>query len=181
MIEAARNAENTSTARADYLVHDAVALPVLGKFQLITAVWLLNYATDEIGLTAMLDSVRRNLSDQGRFVGVTQSPWFDFTRPRSARYGWTFEPVQQTEFGTTVRAKAHTTPPIEFPARFTRAEVYARCARAAGFEEFEWFPVVVPPIARDRFGTEFWADFEANPYLAVFRARPRRPPQAESA
>lgn len=176
MIEAARQAQRAAdgaSARIDYQVQDASCLPVLGSFPLITAVWLLNYATDERGLTAMLRSVRRNLADDGRFVGVTQSPWFDFAESRSWKYGWTFQPTARNEFGTTVHAIAHTDPLIEFPARFARPEVYSRCARAAGLAEFDWFPAAVPPAARDRFEADFWADFEANPHLAVFRTRPR--------
>jgi SAM-dependent methyltransferase len=178
MVEAARHAQHgahPTSARIDYQVHDASVLPVLGSFPLITAVWLLNYAVDESAMTAMLTSVRRNLADHGRFVGVTQSPWFRFAGSRSGKYGWTFEPTAHNEFGTTVHAIAHTDPPIEFPARFARPEVYSRCALAAGLAEFEWLPVVVPPAARDRFGADFWADFQTNPHLAVFRTRPRRP------
>ncbi|HEX3786591.1 MAG TPA: class I SAM-dependent methyltransferase [Pseudonocardiaceae bacterium] len=172
MVDTARGIEETAPLGIDYHVHDATDLPHLGDFGLITGVWLLNYATDETVLTSMLQSIRRNLAPGGSFVGVTQNPAFDFAGPPSTKYGWTFEPLTDSDFGTQVYATAHTTPPIQFPAVFTRAEVYSRCARAAGLGEFEWFPLVLDQTARDRFGTGFWHDFQANPYLAAFGCRP---------
>lgn len=180
MIDAARRREAETPLGISYAVHDAVDLPQLGDFDLVTGVWLLNYATDARSMTSMLRSVRRNLAPGGRFVGVTQNPWFAFDGTPSVKYGWTFEPSARTEFGVRVRASAHTTPPIRFPAVFARAEVYSRCAAEAGFGAFEWLPLVLDRTAYEEFGPAFWADFEANPFLAAFVARGTRDSQEES-
>ena len=171
MIDTARRQEAAAPLGIDYQVHDAMNLPHLSDFDLVTGVWLLNYASDEAAMTSMLRSIRRNLAPGGRFVGVTQNPRFAFDGPPSTQYGWTFNPLTRTEFGTRVDATAHTTPPIRFQAVFARAEVYSRCAVEAGLSEFEWHPLVLDRTAYEEFGPEFWAGFEANPYLAAFVTR----------
>ncbi|GHJ37122.1 class I SAM-dependent methyltransferase [Streptomyces sp. TS71-3] len=171
MVEMARRQEHEEPLGIDYQVGDATDLPALGRFDLATGAWLLNYAADLVTLTAMLSSVARNLAPGRRFVGATQNPDFDFGGPSSPRYGWSFVPVGETPFGTQVQATAHTSPAIHFPAQFARAEMYDRAARDAGFTEFSWLPLTVPEDAVRRRGREFWKEYRANPFLAVFSTR----------
>lgn len=171
MVEAAREQEREEPLGIEYRVQDATELPVLGRFDLVTGVWLLNYATDLTAMTAMLASVARNLAPGQRFVGATQSPGFRFDGPPTQRYGWSFAPIGDSAFGTRVRATAHTTPVIRFEAQFARAGMYDRAAREAGFTEFSWLPLTVSEDAVRRHGPGFWDDFLANPFLGVFSAR----------
>lgn len=171
MVEAAREQEREEPLGIEYRVQDATDLPLLGRFDLVTGVWLLNYAADPTAMTAMLTSVARNLAPGQRFVGATQNPAFDFGGPPTQRYGWSFAPIGESAFGTRVRATAHTTPVIQFEAQFARAEVYAGAARDAGFTEFTWLPLTVPEDAVRRHDQGFWDDFLANPFLGVFSAR----------
>ena len=68
MIRLAQQQEQAEPLGITYQVGDAVALPPLGPFDLITAFHLLNYATSKEQLLGMCRSAYDNLVLGGRFV-----------------------------------------------------------------------------------------------------------------
>src|SRR5262245_57778443 len=74
MVRLARAKEQEEPTGVEYCVGDATALPVLGAFDLVTAVYLLNYATSKDEMLDMCRSAYDNLVPGGRFVAYTINP-----------------------------------------------------------------------------------------------------------
>ncbi|WP_158839413.1 class I SAM-dependent methyltransferase [Saccharothrix deserti] len=164
MVDLARKTEDEQPLGITYHVGDAVDLPTLGKFDLVSAVWLLNYATTKDELTAMLRGIHRNLVPGGRFVAVTVSPDFDPHGPELDAYG--IRVVSETLFEdrgavTMDLIGANETSTIT-TSRWTQ-EALAECLSAAGFTSYGWHVPEVPEESVQRFGDAFWNNYRSNP------------------
>jgi SAM-dependent methyltransferase len=89
MIRLAPQQEQAKPLGITYQVGDAVALPQLGRFDLVTAVYLLNYAESKDQMLAMCRSANNNLVTGGRFIVYTVNPAFNLSKPNSTKYGVT--------------------------------------------------------------------------------------------
>ena len=76
MIRLATQQEQAEPLGITYQVCDAVTLPQLGPFDLVTAVYLLDYATSKEQMLGMFRSVYANLVAGGRFIAYTVNPEF---------------------------------------------------------------------------------------------------------
>ena len=85
MIRLAQQQEQAEPLGITYRVGDAVALPQLGPFDLVTAFHLLNYATSKDQLRGMFRSVYANLVAGGRFVAYTINPAFTLSKPNCTK------------------------------------------------------------------------------------------------
>src|SRR5262245_43358976 len=74
MIRLAQQQEQAEPLGITYQVGDAVALPQLGRFDLVTAVYLLNYAESKDQMLALCRSAYNNLVTGGRFIVYTVNP-----------------------------------------------------------------------------------------------------------
>ncbi|MCY0946169.1 class I SAM-dependent methyltransferase [Streptomyces antarcticus] len=164
MIDLAKEAEAEQPLGITYHVGDASDLPTLGSFDVVSAVWLLNYATTKDELTAMLRGVHRNLAPGGRFVTVTVSPEFDPHGPELDAYG--IQVVKDTPYEdrsavTMDLLGANQTATIT-TSRWTAA-AYAECLEAAGFASYDWRAPEIPEEYVQRFGDAFWNNYRSNP------------------
>ena len=80
MVRLGREQEQAEPLGVTYQVYDATALPVLGAFDLVTAIYLLNYATSKDELLGMCRSAYDNLRPGGRFVDYARG-LFEAPRP----------------------------------------------------------------------------------------------------
>ena len=71
----------------EYRVGDAIDLPVLGSFDLVTAVYLLNYAMSKDQMLGMCRSAYDNLVAGGRFIAYTVNPAYTLSKPNGASTG----------------------------------------------------------------------------------------------
>ena len=85
----AQQQEQAEPLGITYQVYDAVALPLLGSFDLVTAFHLLNYATSKDQLRSMCRSVYDNLVAGGRFIAYTINPACTMSKPNCTKYGVT--------------------------------------------------------------------------------------------
>src|SRR5215510_2952782 len=76
MIRLANQQEQAEPLGISYQVGDAVALPQLGPFDLVTAAYLLNYAESKGQMLGMFRSVYNHLVAGGRFIAYTNTPTF---------------------------------------------------------------------------------------------------------
>ncbi|WP_267244056.1 class I SAM-dependent methyltransferase [Streptomyces sp. PR69] len=173
MVAAARQLEERDPLGVRYEVGDVSELPPLGRrFDLATAVYLLNYAEDAATMERMCRGIHRSLVPGGEFFVLTQAPDYRFDGPPTGKYGFLYEPTgEEAGTGPRVRITALLDPPIEFVTVYPRREVYETCLRAAGFGEVTWVPLQVPEEGVRKFGAAFWADFLANPPLEMLRCR----------
>lgn len=170
MIAVARAIEATDPLGVEYLVADAAELAPLGEFDVVSAVYLLNYADDEATMARMCRSAAANLVPGGSFLVLTQHPAFCWSGPQPTRYGFTFDRLRSTPIGDRVRITADLDPPVSFETNMTNREVYERALAETGFQDVTWVPLHVPEAALVQFGAEYWSDFLDNPPLAMLRA-----------
>ncbi|AKL70848.1 MULTISPECIES: class I SAM-dependent methyltransferase [Streptomyces] len=163
MVELARETEQKDPQGITYHAADAVNLPRLGEFDLVSAVWLLNYATTKDELTSMLRGIHDNLVPGGTFVALTVWPEFDPFGPEWDAYG--LRVVSETpaeDRGVLVTDLIGTETSTITTSRWSY-EAFAECLAAAGFATYSWHVPEVPAESVERFGDAFWDNYRANP------------------
>lgn len=161
MVRVARELEADEPRGVEYRVGDAT-VERLGRFDLVTAVWLLNYAETREQLHRMVRSAADALESGGRFVTFTINPDFDYRTSESARYG--VRVVSEEPEGDHVLCHGEfvTDPPMPVDVRrFSRA-AYDEALRAAGFTSHAWVPAEPSAADRGALGTAYWQDFLRN-------------------
>ncbi|WP_043619872.1 class I SAM-dependent methyltransferase [Nonomuraea candida] len=167
MVAAAERAEAREPLGIRYKVHDARTLGVIGRFDLVNAVWLLCYARDRSDLAAMARTIHDNLAPGGVYTGLEMNPRFDWAGPKATKYGLTHRPDADFPGGKELTVTAHVDPPISFQACFWEEEPVVTALREAGFRSVELVPAV---LTADQAADPFWDDFRANPPIVGIRA-----------
>jgi toxoflavin synthase len=162
MIRLARVNEQVAPLGITYHVGDAVILPPLGPFDLITAVYLLNYATSQDQLLGMCRSAYDNLVAGGRFVAYTVNPAYTLSKPNGAQYGCYF--LRQTPEADRYVCDAEfvTDPLTPFRNYQWSQEAHERAITEAGFRTFAWHPSAVSLDDVAHYGEAYWQDFYNN-------------------
>jgi 2-polyprenyl-3-methyl-5-hydroxy-6-metoxy-1,4-benzoquinol methylase len=171
MIDHAKKLEANDPLGIDYAVADVSDLPQRGRFDIATAVYLLNYAFDFSEMERMCQGAHRNLKEGGEFFVLTQNPDFSFSGPNATKYGFTFVPLGTTVIGRRVRITAQLPSPISFETSIVHRVVYEDALSITGFRDIDWVPLDVPDAAVRKYGSRYWDDFRANPPLAMLRCR----------
>lgn len=172
MIEQAREHEQRSPQGIEYRVRDMAHTEPVGHFDVVTAVYLFNYAPDEAALAQMARAIRANLKDRGRLVAVTGSP--DLDAPHLAhleKYGSRIEIEGEPRDGATITTTL-LTPGGEVTIvnqHWTRP-AYERAFAAAGFRELRWHPMEVSPAGIEAYGPDYWREHLAHPAITVLEA-----------
>jgi SAM-dependent methyltransferase len=162
MIRLAHQQEQAKPLGLTYQVGDAVALPQLGPFDLVTAVYLLNYATSKDQMLGMFRSVYDNLAAGGRFITYTINPAFTLSKPNCTSYGLSVLSEEPTTDRYIAEAQFNTDPPTRFTySRWSQA-AYEWAIQETGFQEFAWYPSEVAPEDVASYGEPYWRDFHDN-------------------
>ena len=109
--------------------------------------------------------------DGGRFIAFTIEPGFDLAKGNWAKYG--FEVRRETLEGErhVVQARFLTDPPADIEYFRWSASTYEWAMTQAGFRQLEWRHFEIPPEAMQRFGADFWKEYQDNPLLVVLSGR----------
>lgn len=162
MIHLARRQEQAEPLGIAYRVWDAIVLPHLGPFDLVTAVHLLNCAMSKDELLGMFRGAYDNLKAGGRFVACTTDPAFTLRKSNCTKYG--FAVLRQTaeEDRYVCDAEFATEPPT--PVRYSQwsQATYEWAIKEAGFQAFAWYPSEVAPEDVATCGEAYWRDFHDN-------------------
>jgi len=162
MIRLAYRQEQAQPLGLTYQVDDAAALPQLGPFDLVTAVYLLNYATSKEQMVGMCRSAYDNLVAGGRFIAYTINPAFTLSKPNCTPYGLTVLSEEADTDRYRTEAQFNTDPPTRFTySRWSQA-TYEWAMQEAGFREFVWRPSEVAPEDEAQYGAAYWRDFHDN-------------------
>lgn len=165
MIDVARRIEDAQPLGVRYHCQPAQELPRLGRFDLVSAVWLLCYALTPAELTDLARAAFDNLADGGRYAGIEMNPAFDWHGPPATRYGLTHRAQSTIPHGKRLRVTAHVQPDISFDATFWEAGPILDAFLTAGFRAVEFVAPVIPEAGVAEFGDSFWDDFRTNPPL----------------
>ncbi|MFE2755716.1 class I SAM-dependent methyltransferase [Actinosynnema sp. NPDC059335] len=169
MVAYAREVERRAPLGIAYHRHDATALPVLGVFDVVTAVWLLGYAEDEAALDLMVGNLRANLAPGGTLAVLVPNPYADWdVLADYGRYG--YEVVRSGPPGARqpVVVRVHGDPPFEFDSFYWPGGVIEGALARAGLRDVTRHATAVPEDGR---GEAFWGPLRRSPSFAVFTAR----------
>jgi toxoflavin synthase len=162
MVRLARAKEAEAPTGVGYSVYDATDLPPLGPFDLVTAVYLLNYAPSKAQLLGMCRSAYTNLVEGGRFVAYTVNPAFTLSKPNNTKYGVTVLRQVFEEDRYVLEAEFVTDPPTLFRNFQWSQTTYEWAVTAAGFRACTWHPTEVAPGDVARYGEAYWQDLHDN-------------------
>jgi len=162
MVRLATQREQAEPLGIAYQVGDAVTLSRLSRFDLVTAVYLLNYATSKEQLLGMFRSAYDNLVVGGRFIAYTMDPAFTLSKPNGTKYGFTVLRQTPEEDRYLCDAEFVTEPPT--PVRYFQwsQATYEWAVKEAGFRAFAWHPSEVATADIARYGEAYWRDFHDN-------------------
>lgn len=169
MIRVARQAEQEAPLGITYQVSDVCTLEKVGAFDLVTAVYLLQYAGSRSQLRQMAAAIARNMKPDGRFVTVTGQP--DLTPEHlqaQAAYGALIEPQGPLTDGAIIQTTL-TTPggPVQFRNRHWCKATLEAAFRRAGFQVLTWHPMQVSPAGYEAYGPAYWRPFEQYPAIVA--------------
>jgi SAM-dependent methyltransferase len=162
MIRLATQQEQAEPLGITYQVYDALALPQLGPFDLVTAVYLLNYATSKDQLLGMFRSAYDNLVAGGRYVVYTVNPDFTLSKPNCTKYGVTVLCEAPEGDRYACEAEFVTDPPAPVSWYRWSQATYEWAIKETGFRDFAWHPSEVAPEDVARYGEAYWRDFHDN-------------------
>lgn len=164
MIQAARHIEEQTNLGIEYSVCDAAEMPVMGSFDIVTAMYLLHYAPTKAIMSKMCERMYANLKPGGRLFTITLNPEFDPKGPNSTKYGITMhyqEPIQE---GDKCTADVHVTPPFVLEAYCWSRATYEQALTGAGFKNVTWARPQCSPDGEAKYGRAFWEDYLTNPH-----------------
>jgi ubiquinone/menaquinone biosynthesis C-methylase UbiE len=162
MIRLANQHEQAEPLGITYQVGDAVTLPQLGPFDVVTAVYLFNYATSKEQLRGMFRSAYANLVAGGRLVAYTMDPAFTLSKANYTKYGVTVLRQAPEEGRYVCDAEFVATTPIPFQYSQWSQATYEGAIKEAGFGEFARHPTEVAPEDLARYGEAYWRDLHDN-------------------
>lgn len=163
MIAEARRHEAQHTMGLDYVVADAAALPVLGAFDVVTAMYLLHYAETAEVMRAMARALAANLKPGGALLALLPEPDYVMGKGDTERYGFSYRLLASDKEWMLVHADVHTTPPFSIEYRHWSRRVVEESLRSAGFSDLRWHPFDVSPEGLAKFGPDYWQDVLSNP------------------
>ncbi|MCB5179292.1 class I SAM-dependent methyltransferase [Streptomyces antimicrobicus] len=147
----------------EYVVADAAALPPLGPFDLVTAVYLFNYAPDRAALHAMFRGIRDNMRPGARLLAIVPNPGA-FPHVDWSPYGVRIvdRVREQDADAPLLRALFLIDPPQPFEFREWPHAEYGEAAVEAGFTSIGWHPVKTPPPCAT-WDETYWAGYRSSP------------------
>lgn len=170
MIALAEAEEQEEPLGCRYVQADAAAFTPETPVDIVTAVYLLNYARTRDALDGFLEACFRALRPGGRLVGFNdnvRSP----PRPGAslAKYGLERTCRYPPRNGDVIRYRItnYSGQAFEFENYYLAPATYEAAIRAAGFVEFRWVDAELEPTERD---DGYWDDFLAQAPLTAFTA-----------
>ena len=166
MLSVAKQQEAITPLGIQYVESDVVDLQDnLGTFDVVLAVYLLNYATDEKTFYRMFQKIYDLLAPGGQLIAYTVNPAFTLDKGDNSQYKFTVRsrdekpPVLHRQpIGVTV----HLETPIEVDNYLWDATVYQKSSSQIGLRELHWHPLEISPQGMEEYGQEFWHEYLEN-------------------
>lgn len=169
MIHQAKQIEVEEPLEIEYRVDDVANLGAIGVFDLLTAVYLLQYAASETELQQMADTFYQNLKTGGRFVTITGQP--DLTPAHMAAqagYGVTITPQGPLKDGVSIQ-NTITVPEgeVQFTNYHWSRATYEHIFKRAGFSRLTWHPMQISADGTALYPPDFWQAFREYPAITI--------------
>jgi toxoflavin synthase len=170
MIRSARKHEEEQPLGIEYHVSDVADMPLLGSFDIVTAIYLLHYAQSPEHMLRMCRSIHAHLKPGGCFVTYAFNPEFSAKGPNSTRYGITMLDFPESpRDGQEISAELHTKSPFTIQFFSWSRTTHERVLREAGFRSISWLRPECSPEGLSKYGQAFWQDYLDNPHAVALR------------
>ena len=170
MIALAEDEERTDPIGCRYVCADAARYVPATPVDIVTALYLLNYARTADELAAFCRACFRALRPGGRLVGFNDNVRTPPRPGRSlAKYGLERtcrQPLREVD-AIHYRITNPDGRVFEFDNYYLTPVTYERAMRSSGFHDFNWVDAALDPAAPD---ASFWDDFMAQKPLTAFTA-----------
>ena len=170
MILLANKQEIANPIGCEYVLQDVAALSKMGDFDLVTAMYLLNYAKTKEELVAFCKAAFKQLKPGGRFVGMNDNIMND---PKDygnyRKYGFVKASTPERKEGDPIAYTFFNEDGTEFQFNnyYLTPETYQEAFEEAGFVNFKWEGLRLDP--RQEWNS-FWNDFMNKPPVIGFSA-----------
>ena len=170
MIALAEADERKEPLGCRYVCQDAATFTPEAPVDVVTAIYLLNYARTRAELDRFCRACHRALRPGGRLVGFNDN----VRRPSGpgislAKYGFERTCPHPPREGDVIRYRMtnHDGQVFEFENYYLEPATYEAAAREAGFDDFRWVDAMLEPSER---GNSYWNDFMSHAPLAPLTA-----------
>ena len=170
MIALAEAEERKESLGCRYVRSDAAVFTPAEPADVVTAIYLLNYARTREELDGLCRGCYRALRPGGRLVGFNDN----VRRPplpgeSLAKYGFERTCPHPPREGDAVlyRITNHDGRTFDINNYYLEPATYAAAAREAGFEDFRWVDAMIEPSEH---GDSYWNDFMAQTPFTGFTA-----------
>lgn len=162
MIDFARALSRHNGDGMVFHARDVLDMPDVGRFDIVLAAWLFNYADSPQALQRMFAAVAPHLKPGGRLVVQTFNPDYRLALGNYLQYGIKVMNEEPWQGGARLMLQFPGNPPaVVSNFRWTRSH-YERAALEAGLSMPRWHEPQVQPqdVARHPLG--FWDDYVHN-------------------
>lgn len=171
MLAVARAQAETAGLDATFVQAGLAEAGLFGPVDLVTAVYVLPYATSLGELAAMCRGAYEALRPGGRFVTFALNPDFaadpDYYRP----YGFTLDAKLERGEGQPVILASHLfDPPAQVIAHRWSRQAHDDALREAGFQSVSWAVPSPTDAGIAEHGAAFWADYVDCPHALIVSA-----------
>ena len=161
MIELAKQQEAANPLMIDYIVGDVLKLWEIGRFDLVVASYLLNYAQSKEQLLDMCRAIAANLKSAGRFVSINNNPdQPPESFPTCKKYGFIKRISGPLKAGAAITYEFYRQgQKFCIDNYYLSRAIHEWAFHKVGFTQIRWIKIDVDPAGIKKFGPDFWQDF----------------------
>lgn len=173
MVALAMQHEREDPLGIEYLVGDASETQKIGDFDIVTAIFLLDYAASLASLKAMCHTAYHNLNGGGQMIaGINATPLVPPHDTCTRNYGYRVDYPQELHDGQPVTYTFFTeNQSVTFTKFHWAKEVYEQALSEAGFTAIKWVMPHISPEGTARYGKAFWDDYRQHPSFVCLVCR----------
>ena len=148
-----------------YVLADVRTLHLGEQVDVITAIYLLDYAKSKEDLFRMASSIYNHLNKGGSFCAVVPHPKtkpmkdFEYERRVTAVNG-SATIIDGDELKCEIKKDGSL---FDFNFYYYSRETYEKALKEVGFKQISWIEPIVSPEGLEKFGKEYWAGVLKNP------------------
>ncbi|MEI8348557.1 MAG: class I SAM-dependent methyltransferase [Candidatus Omnitrophota bacterium] len=167
MLAIARDQEKIKPLGVEYECFNAASLPVLGKFDVVTAAFLLHYSKTKEELSEICKNVCLNLKPGGKFVTLNLNPAQPLQLDK--RYDSTIIATGPLREGAVLKVTLYldSRKICSFDNYHWAKRTYEAALSRAGFDGVNWRDIKVSKEGIEKFGSDFWQDYLRQPGVIV--------------
>ena len=162
MIDLAREESRKNGDTIEFHVRNVCNMESFGKFDMVMAAWLFNYAESLDDMKKMFKAVANNLKPSGRLVAYTVEPDFQLAKGNFTNYGVNVLTEESWHEGFRHQAEFVTNPPSPFTFFRWSHQDYETAMAEAGLSEVSWQKPMLLESDIKRYTPGFWDTFQNN-------------------